>query len=230
MLSTDAGDTHHLRAHPPAEPHRVERRSAREDGPLATRVGRGVEHQARRGLDGSLLPRHGRGLRARHVPTSGVPHGPREGDGRALPRVGRSWTSCCGPEGRIVEHARSVSAPSSRRPSASRSRSATSKEQNIVFAFSGDASTSPVDFHEAVNFAAIHKYPPLVFVIENNLLAISTRFEQRDGRTERRRTRPPATASAGYIADGMDVLDSFDKTEGGRAADTLRRWTDPWWS
>ncbi|HEY9325072.1 MAG TPA: thiamine pyrophosphate-dependent enzyme, partial [Candidatus Limnocylindria bacterium] len=51
------------------------------------------------------------------------------------------------------------------------------KEENIVFAFGGDASTSPGDFHEAINFAAIHKLP-VVFVIENNLLAISTRFEQ----------------------------------------------------
>src|SRR3979490_180554 len=30
------------------------------------------------------------------------------------------------------------------------------KEQNIVFAFGGDASTSPGDFHDAANFPAIH--------------------------------------------------------------------------
>src|SRR6266850_8042690 len=48
---------------------------------------------------------------------------------------------------------------------------------NIVFVFGGDGSTSPGDFHEAANFASIHKLP-VVFVIENNLLAISTRFER----------------------------------------------------
>src|SRR3982074_3067233 len=51
------------------------------------------------------------------------------------------------------------------------------KEPYIVFAFGGDASTSTGDFHEAMNFASVHKLP-VVFVIENNLLAISTRFER----------------------------------------------------
>src|SRR5437667_1729781 len=51
------------------------------------------------------------------------------------------------------------------------------KEPFIVFAFGGDASTSPGDFHEAANFASVHKLP-VVFVIENNLLAISKRIEK----------------------------------------------------
>src|SRR5439155_337541 len=51
------------------------------------------------------------------------------------------------------------------------------KEPYIVFAFGGDASTSTGDFHEAMNFAAVHKLP-VVFVIENNLIAISTRIER----------------------------------------------------
>lgn len=84
------------------------------------------------------------------------------------------------------------------------------KEQNIVFAFGGDASTSPGDFHEAINFAAIHTLP-VVFVIENNTLAISTRQELQMA------VPNVADKAAGYgvrglIADGMDVLDSFDKT------------------
>jgi len=84
------------------------------------------------------------------------------------------------------------------------------KEPNIVFAFGGDASTSPGDFHEAANFAAVHKLP-VVFVIENNLLAISTRFEFQMA------VRNVADKASGYgmpgfIADGMDVLDSYAKT------------------
>ena len=85
------------------------------------------------------------------------------------------------------------------------------KEDAIVFAFGGDASTSPGDFHEAANFASIHKLP-VVFVIENNLLAISTRFEWQMA------VRNVADKASGYgmpgfIADGMDVLDSFAKTK-----------------
>jgi 2-oxoisovalerate dehydrogenase E1 component alpha subunit len=84
------------------------------------------------------------------------------------------------------------------------------KEKNIVFAFGGEASTSPGDFHEAINFASIHKLP-VVFVIENNLLAISTRFELQMA-VKNVADKAPAYAVRGFIADGMDVLDSYDKT------------------
>jgi len=84
------------------------------------------------------------------------------------------------------------------------------KEENIVFAFGGDASTSPGDFHEAINFAAIHKLP-VVFVIENNLLAISTRFEQQMA-VPNVADKAAGYGARGFIADGMDVLDSYDKT------------------
>ncbi len=85
------------------------------------------------------------------------------------------------------------------------------KEPNIVFAFGGEAATSPGDFHEAANFAAVHKLP-VVFVIENNLLAISTRVEFQMA------VRNVADKASGYgmpgfIADGMDVLDSYAKTK-----------------
>ena len=84
------------------------------------------------------------------------------------------------------------------------------KEDNVVFAFGGDASTSPGDFHEAINFAAIYKLP-VVFVIENNLLAISTRFEQQMA-VPNVADKAAGYGVRGFIADGMDVLDSFDKT------------------
>src|SRR6266576_5451233 len=92
------------------------------------------------------------------------------------------------------------------------------KEPYIVFAFGGDASTSTGDFHEAVNFAAIHKLP-VVFVIENNLFAISTP-------TSKQMSVPNvADRAAGYgipglIADGTDVLDVYAKTK--EAADHAR--------
>src|SRR5438132_1901216 len=85
------------------------------------------------------------------------------------------------------------------------------KESNIVFAFGGDGSTSPGDFHEAANFASVHKLP-VVFVIENNLLAISTRFEWQMA-TKNVADKASAYAMPGFIADGMDVLDSYAKTK-----------------
>ncbi len=85
------------------------------------------------------------------------------------------------------------------------------REPNIVFAFGGDASTSPGDFHEAANFASVH-HLPVVFVIENNLLAISTRFEQQMA-VRNVADRAAAYAMPGFIADGMDVLDSYAKTK-----------------
>lgn len=92
------------------------------------------------------------------------------------------------------------------------------KEDHIVFAFGGDAATSPGDFHEAVNFAAVHRLP-VVFVIENNLLAISTRFEQQMA-VPNVADRAAAYGIPGSIADGMDVLDSYEKVKA--AADHAR--------
>ena len=85
------------------------------------------------------------------------------------------------------------------------------KEAQTVFVFGGDGSTSPGDFHEAANFASIHKLP-VVFVIENNLLAISTRFEKQTA-VKDIAEKAAAYGMPGYIADGMDVLDSYEKTK-----------------
>src|SRR5436190_537761 len=92
------------------------------------------------------------------------------------------------------------------------------KEPYIVFAFGGDASTSTGDFHEAMNFASVHKLP-VVFVIENNLLAISTRFERQTA-VKDIAEKAAAYAMPGHVADGMDVLDSYEKTK--IAADRAR--------
>ena len=85
------------------------------------------------------------------------------------------------------------------------------KEPFIVFAFGGDASTSPGDFHEAANFASVHKLP-VVFVIENNLLAISTRIEKQTA-VKDIAEKAAAYAMPGFVADGMDLLDSYEKTK-----------------
>src|SRR2546426_7059978 len=97
------------------------------------------------------------------------------------------------------------------------------EDKCVVFAFGGEASTSPGDFHEAANFASIHKLP-VVFVIENNLLAISTRFEKQMA-VANVADRAAAYAMPGHIADGMDVLDSYEKTR--LAADHARAGKGP---
>ena len=97
------------------------------------------------------------------------------------------------------------------------------KQDHIVFAFGGDAATSPGDFHEAANFAAVHKLP-VVFVIENNTLAISTTFEQQMA-VKNVADRAAAYGMPGIVADGMDVLDSYEKVKG--AADHARAGKGP---
>jgi 2-oxoisovalerate dehydrogenase E1 component alpha subunit len=97
------------------------------------------------------------------------------------------------------------------------------KEPQIVFVFGGDGSTSPGDFHEAANFASIHKLP-VVFVIENNLLAISTRIEKQTA-VKDLAEKAAAYGMPGHVADGMDVLDSYEKTK--LAADHARAGRGP---
>jgi len=82
------------------------------------------------------------------------------------------------------------------------------KEDRVVFTYGGDGSTSPGDFHEAVNFAAIHKLP-VVFIIENNLFA----------------DRAAGYGIPGLIADGTDALDVYAKTA--EAAGRARRGDGP---
>ncbi len=62
----------------------------------------------------------------------------------------------------------------------------------VVFVDGGEGSTSEGDWHEAMNFAGIHKLP-IVFLIQNNLYSISV---------------PVASAVAGQVADraaGYDI-------------------------
>ncbi len=85
----------------------------------------------------------------------------------------------------------------------------TRKQDSIVVTYGGDGATSPGDFHEAMNFAAIHRLP-VVFVIENNQYAISTplRLQMAVANVA---DRAAAYGMPGVIADGTDVLDVYEK-------------------
>lgn len=95
-------------------------------------------------------------------------------------------------------------------------------EDSVVFTYGGDGSTSPGDFHEAVNFAAIHALP-VVFIIENNLYAISTPNSLQMSAAPHERAK--GYGIPGVLADGTDVLDVYDKTK--QAMERARRGEGP---
>ena len=81
-------------------------------------------------------------------------------------------------------------------------------EDGITFCGFGDGSSSKGDFHEALNFAGIHKLP-VVFLCENNGLAISVprRLQMAvDSVAE----RAPGYGFPGATVDGSDVLAVYE--------------------
>src|ERR671932_1021718 len=53
-------------------------------------------------------------------------------------------------------------------------------EDRVAVAYFGDGGSSKADFHEGLNFAAVHRLPVVLFC-ENNGLAISVQFEKQSG-------------------------------------------------
>ncbi len=80
---------------------------------------------------------------------------------------------------------------------------------SVVLTFNGEGSTAQGVFHEAVNFAAVHKLP-VVTVIENNQWAYGTPTEMEYSLEDFAR-RADGYGIPGLIADGQDVLDVYDK-------------------
>ncbi|HEX2728268.1 MAG TPA: thiamine pyrophosphate-dependent dehydrogenase E1 component subunit alpha [Rubrobacteraceae bacterium] len=81
------------------------------------------------------------------------------------------------------------------------------KEDGVVLVCGGEASTSGGDWHEAMNFAGIHDLP-VVFLVENNVYAISTPTALEvagsiAGRAE-------GYGFPGHAVDGNDVLAVYE--------------------
>ncbi|HZB97202.1 MAG TPA: thiamine pyrophosphate-dependent dehydrogenase E1 component subunit alpha [Candidatus Sulfotelmatobacter sp.] len=76
-------------------------------------------------------------------------------------------------------------------------------EDAVTLATLGDGATSEGDFHEALNFAAIHRLP-LICVVENNGYAISVPWHRQMG-SERIADRAKGYGIAGVTVDGGDV-------------------------
>ena len=74
---------------------------------------------------------------------------------------------------------------------------------SVVMVSSGEGATSEGDFHEAMNFAGVHKLP-IVFLVENNLYAISTPTSQEVAGTVAERAI--GYGMPGVEVDGNDIL------------------------
>jgi TPP-dependent pyruvate/acetoin dehydrogenase alpha subunit len=89
----------------------------------------------------------------------------------------------------------------------------------VVLTYNGEGSTAQGVFHEAVNFAAVHKLP-VITIIENNQWAYGTPTELEFSLEDFAR-RADGYGIPGLIADGQDVFDVYDKVmqcvEHGRA-------------
>jgi len=78
------------------------------------------------------------------------------------------------------------------------------RRDQIVVSFMGDGATNQGAFHEAVNMGAVWKLP-IVYLCENNLYAMSTRFDEAFAIRDIIE-RAPGYGIPGEIVDGNDVL------------------------
>lgn len=82
------------------------------------------------------------------------------------------------------------------------------KEKGIVWVSFGDGVVSKGDFHEALNFAGIHRLP-IVFYCENNYYAISVPFSLQSP-VEKVSDRASAYGMPGVSVDGNDVFAVYE--------------------
>ncbi len=85
---------------------------------------------------------------------------------------------------------------------------------NVALTYVGDGATSTTDFHEGMNFAAVHKLP-LIIIVENNGWAYSTpasrQFNVRDFVV-----RADGYGCYGEMFDGNNVMAALDVTRRAR--------------
>jgi 2-oxoisovalerate dehydrogenase E1 component alpha subunit len=78
------------------------------------------------------------------------------------------------------------------------------REDSVVACWFGEGATSEGDWHEALNFAGVHRLP-VVFICENNRYAISVPQEKQMA-VKNVADRGPAYGFPGVVVDGNDVL------------------------
>jgi TPP-dependent pyruvate/acetoin dehydrogenase alpha subunit len=84
------------------------------------------------------------------------------------------------------------------------------KKDSVVMAFFGDGATSIGGFHEALNFAGVHRLP-IVYVCQNNLWAESVPLRLQTALKDLA-DRAKAYGFPGVSVDGNDVLAVYDAT------------------
>jgi 2-oxoisovalerate dehydrogenase E1 component alpha subunit len=80
-------------------------------------------------------------------------------------------------------------------------------DDSVSVAYFGDGGSSKSDFHEGLNFAAVHQRPVVLFC-ENNGVAISVPFEKQSG-VARVADRAVGYAVVGISVDGSDPLQVY---------------------
>ena len=80
---------------------------------------------------------------------------------------------------------------------------------SVVLTYNGEGSTAQGVFHEAINFAAVHKLP-VVTIIENNQWAYGTPAHLEYSQEDFAR-RADGFGIPGLVADGQNALDVYDK-------------------
>jgi TPP-dependent pyruvate/acetoin dehydrogenase alpha subunit len=98
------------------------------------------------------------------------------------------------------------------------------KQPRVYVALTGDGATSPGDFYEGLNFAAIHKLP-LVVVVENNCYAYSTPIDKQMP-VANVADRAPAFNIPAAIGFGNDIFEVRRLV--GRAIDHARSGQGPY--
>ena len=87
-------------------------------------------------------------------------------------------------------------------------------EDAVSITYFGDGATSKGDFHEAMNFAAVHKLP-VIFFCENNGWAISVP-QSRQMVVQDISSKAEGYGMPGVAVDGMNVLDVVRATRDAR--------------
>jgi len=91
-------------------------------------------------------------------------------------------------------------------------------QKNVALCYNGEGATSRGDWHEGLNFAAVHKLP-VVFFINNNAYAYSTPLELQMAIPDVA-MRAPGYGMPGEIVDGNDIVAVYDSAK--RAIDLAR--------
>lgn len=97
------------------------------------------------------------------------------------------------------------------------------REQSVALCCFGEGATSQGDWHEALNFAGIHRLP-VIFLCENNKYAISVP-DTKQMAIPNVADRAPAYGFEGRILDGNDVLECYEATKA--AVDLARQGGGP---